>query len=158
VREELEVCQKGCYVMEETLKSALELGKLENPNTTEKLCATATDLRALCTDCFQMTQNSALRNGITLQHRIELEPGVFHLVNGLRLMQILLNLLSNAADAYTKSDSVTLSVTYQQYDRLADSDILCFRVIHTGMAIERAQQADLFRKYRSFSARAGSGV
>ena len=158
VRVELEVCHKGCHVMQETLNSALELGKLEDSSPTGNLRATATDLRKLCTDCVQMAQNSAQRDGITLQHRIELEPGVLHVVNGLRLIQVLMNLLANKVAPYPERDFVTLSVTYQQHDRLPGSDILCFRVIYTGTAIERAQQTDLFRKYRSLSARSGSGL
>lgn len=76
-------------------------------------------------------------------------------IDGIRLQQVLLNLLSNASK-FTRDGTVTLSVgAYRQ----AGAWRLVFEVADTGIGIELDQTTDIFRAYRQVQAvNGGTGL
>ena len=99
---------------------------------------------------------SSHRKGIAVRHSIDVGPHALHLLNNVRLTQVLMNLLSNAI-SYTDQGTVQLNVTWEHYDKLSDRDTINFRVIDTGKGIVKAVQADIFKKFRTLSVAAGTG-
>jgi signal transduction histidine kinase len=145
VRAELEICQKAGFAITGVLKNALDMSKLESSDESVKLQTQPTDITKLCSDCVQVARMSGQRKGIAVRHTIDGGPHTLHLLNNVRLTQVLMNLLSNAV-SYTDQGTVELQVTWEHYDKLGDTDTISFRVIDTGKGIDKAAQADIFKK------------
>ncbi|WP_321929138.1 sensor histidine kinase [Burkholderia cenocepacia] len=77
------------------------------------------------------------------------------LIDGIRLQQVLLNLLSNASK-FTRSGTVTLSV---HASREGDAWRLLFEVADTGIGIDITATTDIFRAYQQVQAvNGGTGL
>ena len=153
VRAELDTCQKAGFAITGVLNNALDMSKLESSDESIKLQSQPTDVTKLCSDCVQVARMSGHRKGIAVRHSIDVGPHALHLLNNVRLTQVLMNLLSNAV-SYTDQGTVQLNVTWEHYDKLSDRDTISFRVIDTGKGIDKAAQADIFKKFRTLSAAA----
>ena len=156
VRTELEICQKAGFAITGVLNNALDMSKLESSDDSVKLQTQPTDITKLCSDCVQVVRLSGQRKGIAVRHTIDAGPHALHLLNNVRLTQVLMNLLSNAV-SYTDQGTVELQVTWEHYDKHGDIDTISFRVIDTGEGIDKAAQADIFKKFRTLRAAAGTG-
>ena len=73
-------------------------------------------------------------------------------VDGRRLQQVLLNLLSNAAK-FTKNGTVTLSVTAKP---MGSACALNFAISDTGIGIDLSQNTDIFGAFQQIQAASGS--
>lgn len=109
-----------------------------------ELDAYETDVLSLCHDCLDIVRYSAeqkkldlrLDAGANLPSKVLLDP--------MRLKQILLNLLGNAVK-FTETGEVVLGVRY--VPGASDEGQLVFSVRDTGIGIDDAEQAHLFRPF-----------
>jgi signal transduction histidine kinase/CheY-like chemotaxis protein len=114
--------------------SRIEAGKLE-------LSPKKTNLRKLIDDTCSIVRFRAESKGVALNHSIENHVPQSVTVDGPRLRQILVNLLTNAVK-FTDEGSVQLSVNLQK--RHPDKVHLLFKVTDTGIGIEEKEQVKIF--------------
>lgn len=113
---------------------------------------TAIDLPLLLNDISEYTNSlcSLRKNSFCYQPPDGL-PRMVHL-DGKRLQQVLLNLLSNATK-FTHDGMVTLSVTAEPK---GDICVLHFAVSDTGIGIDLSQNVDIFGAFQQIQATSGS--
>jgi two-component system sensor histidine kinase EvgS len=122
--------------------SRIEAGRIE-------LEPTAVDVRQLLTAVLDLFAWQAARKGLRVDRRIDDRLASALVVDGTRLRQILLNLVSNAVK-FTERGSVGLSV-----DVLATSDreqSVRFTVSDTGIGVDDADIARLFSPFNQAEA------
>lgn len=115
--------------------SKLEVGKL-------RLHITAVDLSKMIHDAVSLTSNLIRENGNTLTVEIAPDLTTIH-TDDLRLRQILVNLLSNAAK-FTSQGQITVQVECLHE---ADGSVLYIKVSDTGSGIGADQLVRLFEPY-----------
>jgi signal transduction histidine kinase/CheY-like chemotaxis protein len=155
VLQELVMCQKGCAAIRDVLNCALDIGKLERSRQGVNDGAKPTSMLSLCGDCSGLAAVSAKMKGVTVDFVHNLHQDSLHHVNDVRLMQVLINLLSNAV-AYTTEGSITLDIA--SVSQNSTKDAVCFRVIDTGTGISKEQQLEVFKKFKTFSRASGTGL
>lgn len=103
-----------------------------------------TALLPIISDCYQTAKPIADKAGILML--LESAPSFPNaLTNGMRLKQILLNILSNAIKYNRPQGSVTLRIAVQ-------CDTVSFRVIDTGYGIAKDKQNALFNTFNRLGA------
>ena len=119
------------------LNDILDLSKIEAGHVT--LAQDRVDLRHLAGGCTKLIMPLAMRAGIEL--RADVAEDVPHIVigDGLRLRQIILNLLGNAAK-FTSDGSIVLGVAVA-------GDDLVISVGDTGIGIAPERQAAIFEEF-----------
>ncbi|PIQ25842.1 hypothetical protein COW36_22130 [bacterium (Candidatus Blackallbacteria) CG17_big_fil_post_rev_8_21_14_2_50_48_46] len=135
--------------------SKIEAGKLE-------LHAEPTDIRVLVSELKNLLESSFQLKGLNFEVRIASELPAFIHLDGLRLRQIALNLLSNALK-FTQRGKVLLEIAWQEQD--AQQGTLSLKVADTGLGIPEEAQARLFSafeqekdSYRQATAGTGLGL
>jgi len=114
--------------------SKIEAGKLE-------LSPEKTNLRKLIDDTCAITWFKAEEKGLFLTHSVENNVPENVTVDGPKLRQILVNLLTNAVKF---SDEGTVVLTVSLLERQGDKARLLFKVIDTGMGIKEKDRARIF--------------
>ncbi|WP_374662923.1 PAS domain S-box protein [Inhella sp.] len=122
------------------LNDLLDLSKIE----ANKLQIVANDfsLRHMVTGLLDMVRERAIANRVVLEADLADVPDALH-GDGMRLSQILLNLLSNAV-RFTEDGRVTLRARARTE---ADTHWVRFEVEDDGIGISEAQQERLFRVF-----------
>src|SRR6056297_3075166 len=118
--------------------SKIEAGKLE-------LSPEKTNLRKLLDDTCSIVRFRAEAKGVLLTHSVADNVPRTVEVDGPRLSQILVNLLTNAVK-FTDDGSVEL--TLRQLERHADKVRLLFKVQDTGIGIKETEQKRIFEPFR----------
>jgi len=117
--------------------SKVEAGRMELAPTTMSLA------RLLQSTAANFT-GSASSKGLVLTVTVDERIGPAHVVDGLRLRQILSNFLSNAIK-FTEAGFIEVALEWQGRD--GDGDRLVFRVTDTGIGVTPDQQARLFQPF-----------
>ncbi|MCK6390998.1 MAG: response regulator, partial [Azonexus sp.] len=117
--------------------SKIEAGKLEIANEDF-------ELRSVVDHCSDFVVDRIRQRGLAFS--IELDPNLPTRVNGdaLRIGQILLNYLANA-EKFTEQGSIRIEVNLQE--STAETSLLRFAVIDTGIGIPPDEQARLFQAF-----------
>jgi two-component system sensor histidine kinase EvgS len=117
--------------------SKIEAGKLG-------LSVQATSIAQLAQDVVNTYAHVASAKKLILQHDVDERIGPAHLVDSLRLSQILNNLLSNAIKFTTDGSVQIRAELLEQFD---GAQKIRFSVRDTGIGIDQAQKARLFQLY-----------
>ena len=88
---------------------------------------------------------SASSKGLVLACNVDERIGPAHVVDGLRLRQVLGNFLSNAIK-FTEAGMVEAALEWR--GREGDDDRVCFRITDTGIGVTPEQQARLFQPFQ----------
>jgi len=122
------------------INEILDLSKVESGKV--ELVEEAVDLPALLADLASTVEPLAARNGNRLV--LDCPPGIAAVTaDGMRLRQILLNLLGNAAK-FTRDGTIVLTIGR---DRAAGMDWLRFDIADTGIGMTPEQQSRLFESF-----------
>lgn len=126
------------------LNNVLDLSKLESEQTQLQLLET--DLRCLCEDILESFVAKAKFKGLTTEVYIDPAINGLYLCDGLRLRQVLENLLSNSLKFTSgKQGSVRLDVLCAATE--SNKQRISFHVIDNGMGISAEQQKHIFTSY-----------
>jgi two-component system sensor histidine kinase EvgS len=117
--------------------SKIEAGKLD-------LSAQATLIPLLVQDVLNTYAHAASAKKLILDHDVDKRIGAAHLVDPLRLSQILNNLVSNAIK-FTHQGSVRISV--ELLESLEGIEKIRFSVRDTGIGLDQMQKSRLFQLY-----------
>ncbi|MES2020724.1 MAG: PAS domain S-box protein [Pseudomonadota bacterium] len=136
-QQKLQMIAESGAAMMRLLNDILDLSKIEAGHVT--LAHDRVDLRHLARSCAKLILPIAMRSGLDL--RTEIADDVPNMVigDGLRLRQIILNLLGNAAK-FTEHGAITLSVA------MVDGDV-AISVGDTGIGIAPDRQAAIFGEF-----------
>lgn len=117
--------------------SKIEAGKLG-------LSVQATSIAQLVQDVVNTYAHVASAKKLILRHEVDERIGRAHLVDSLRLSQILNNLVSNAIK-FTPQGSVQIRA--ESLEQLNGAEKIRFSVRDTGIGLDQAQKARLFQLY-----------
>jgi PAS domain S-box-containing protein len=118
--------------------SKVEAGRLD-------LSPTTVSLPRLVQSTVANYSGSASSKGLVLTCEIDDRIGPAHVVDALRLRQVLGNFLSNAVKF---TDAGMVQVALEWLGRAGDSDRIAFRVTDTGIGVTPEQQARLFQPFQ----------
>ena len=111
-----------------------------------------TSLPTLMSDIVAIVRSTAEAKGLRLEFEDSLAPESYHMVDGQRIRQILLNLLNNAVK-FTSTGSVTLIVTIDDPgEGEGGPDRVRMRVADTGIGISEEQRKRLFKPFSQVDA------
>ena len=122
--------------------SKIEEGKLEL-----SLCTIS--VPQLLQEVVNTYSRTASAKSLLLRQYVDPRLGLAHLVDSLRLSQVLNNFVSNAIK-FTQQGEIEIRADL--LDRLELSERVCFSVKDTGVGIAREAQEQLFQRYRQESA------
>ncbi|MEO1492296.1 MAG: PAS-domain containing protein [Pseudomonadota bacterium] len=114
----------------------------------------ATDLAALLSDCVDMIRPRAEQKKLQLSLDHDLSMGSVAMIDGLRLSQVVINLITNAVK-YTQTGriDVTAHATRDEGDLVLHIDIM-----DTGCGIAPEELAAIFEKFKQIRAKSGGMV
>lgn len=136
-RQKLRMIADSGAAMMKLLNDILDLSKIEAGHVT--LARERVDLRDLAESCARLVMPLTIRAGLALRTDIADDVPAVVTGDGLRLRQIILNLLGNAVK-FTAQGSIVLSVA------MADGDIL-ISVGDTGIGIAADRQNAIFGEF-----------
>jgi PAS domain S-box-containing protein len=117
--------------------SKVEAGRIE-------LSPTTLSLRSLLQSVLANFAGASSSKGLLLSLRVDARVAQAHVVDGLRLRQILANFLSNAVK-FTEHGSIELVLEHRGIEN--DRELLRFQVVDTGIGVTAEQQARLFQPF-----------
>jgi len=117
--------------------SKVEAGRVE-------LSPTTLALRDLLQSVLANFAGASSSKGLLLRLRVDARVAPAHVVDGLRLRQILANFLSNAVK-FTEQGSIELALEHLGVEN--DRERLRFQVVDTGIGVTAEQQARLFQPF-----------
>lgn len=131
-------------LLKQVIGNILDFSKIESGKM--QLYETPTDLRALCAHVIKIFEFQANEQWNTLH--LEYDDTIPQKidVDGLRLEQVLLNLVGNAVK-FTHRGSITLKVTFTHDQQLPQSDSIHFEVCDTGIGISEAAIEKIFHEF-----------
>ncbi len=135
------------------MNNVLDAVKLDSPNS--KLNEASCSLRELITDVVDISLGGIRQKGLHLHLELAKDLPTFIWCDSLRLKQILLNLLSNAAK-YTDEGHILLEVKRIDDPSNSGSVKLRFSVVDTGRGIPQEKLSTLFREFEQCSPRDAS--
>ena len=138
---------KGGDHLLELISQVLEFNKIEAGNLT--LSIEPTPLRHVVETALQMIQSQADAEGIELIDETDATPSPFLLTDGTRLVQVLVNLLTNAVKYNRHGGRVSLS------GELRENDAFRFIVTDTGAGIPEDKQGGVFTPFDRLGREAG---
>lgn len=125
------------------LNDILDLSKIEAGHL--EVDPVEVDLPEVIGDTVHLFTQEASSKGLGLDYEIDLPPGLIVCTDGVRVRQVLTNLINNAIK-FTESGSVRIRVRTVQYD---DADLTArFEVIDTGMGMDAETQLRVFESFR----------
>ena len=122
------------------INEVLDLSKIEAGRM--ELVAESVDVQAILAETIAIAEPLVAKNANTLVLQCSPEVGVIQ-TDGMRLRQVLFNLLSNASK-FTDHGTITVSAART---RTAESDMIEFRVRDTGIGITPEQIGKLFQAF-----------
>lgn len=140
-RQKLQMIADSGAAMMRLLNDILDLSKIEAGHVS--LTEEAVDIRQLVDGCVQLLMPLAGRKGIDLTARYDSELPTFVVGDGLRLQQILLNLVGNGVK-FTDVGSVSVSAFVDQVEEGAE---LVIEVEDSGIGIAEDRQMAVFGQF-----------
>nr|WP_302565433.1 transporter substrate-binding domain-containing protein [Burkholderia metallica] len=144
----LGLIQGSASTLLQVLDDILDYSKIEAGQLT--LEPTSMEIRTLCDSVIGLIAGRAREKGIKLRVVVDAQVGARLRVDGVRLRQILFNLIGNAIK-FTESGSVTLRICV--VDEITEIDggrrmqMIEFRVEDTGIGVQPEQQAAIFAPF-----------
>jgi PAS domain S-box-containing protein len=123
------------------LNDILDISKIEAGQM--QIAPERVDFRHALRNCVKLIEPAAAQKGLRVWFDVEPELPMFVLVDGLRLRQIVLNLLGNAVK-FTEAGSISIEARRGWHDRRANIEIT---VVDTGIGIARDRQAAIFEQF-----------
>jgi signal transduction histidine kinase len=137
----------------ELVNEVLDVSRIEAGRVAVQLAPV--DLRRCLTEALPMVQGLAERLGVQLDDRVSQGSPCWVMADGLRLREVLINLVSNAVKYNVPGGRVDCSV------ELMEGQVL-LNVADTGVGLSAAQQAELFQPFNRVGAESsgieGSGM
>ena len=140
-RQKLQMIADSGAAMMRLLNDILDLSKIEAGHVS--LTEEAVDIRQLVDGCVQLLMPLAGRKGIELTARYDSELPTFVVGDGLRLQQILLNLVGNGVK-FTDAGSVNVSAFVDHVEEGAE---LVIEVEDSGIGIAEDRQMAVFGQF-----------
>ncbi len=123
------------------LNDILDISKIEAGQM--QIAPERVDFRHALRNCVKLIEPAAAQKGLRVWFDVEPELPMFVLIDGLRLRQIVLNLLGNAVK-FTETGSVSIEARRGWHDRRANIEIT---VADTGIGIPEDRQAAIFEQF-----------
>ncbi|WP_168355943.1 ATP-binding protein [Sphingomonas gei] len=123
------------------LNDILDISKIEAGQM--QIAPERVDFRHALRNCVKLIEPAAAQKGLRVWFDVEPELPMFVLIDGLRLRQIVLNLLGNAVK-FTEAGSVSIEARRGWHDRRANIEIT---VADTGIGIPEDRQAAIFEQF-----------
>ncbi|MDR6232394.1 ATP-binding protein [Pseudomonas oryzihabitans] len=142
VRDMLVTSQESTRSLQQVLDDTLDFSRLESGKLA--IVPQAVDLRSLIDSVLRLIAPQAQAKGLAVECRVDRHVAGRLEVDGSRLRQVLLNMLSNATKFTT---SGTLSFTLEVCATEAQRQSLLFGVQDTGIGISAEQQQRLFQPF-----------
>ena len=149
----VEIVRQSSRSLLRIIDDILDFSKIEAGKLT--LLPEPTSMRELVERVRNIYSGNASAKGLLLEAAVDAEVGGCYRVDGLRLQQILNNLVSNAIK-FTQSGRVSIRV--ERVARRAKSDVLRFTVEDTGIGIAADDLARLFEPYVQATSRNSGGT
>jgi PAS domain S-box-containing protein len=141
-RRTVQVIQQSARSLLQIIGDILDFSKVEAGRL--ELAPTTLSLPKLLQSTVANFSGSASSKGLVLTCVVDDRIGPAHVVDGLRLRQVLSNFLSNAVK-FTEAGMVEAALEWQ--GREGDGDRICFRITDTGIGVTPEQQARLFQPF-----------
>lgn len=138
----LDAVNRSAAMLRQLLDDTLDFSKIEAGALTLELLPV--DLRQLVASTQQMFAAQARSKGIQLVASVAPDVGCLHLADGVRLQQILFNLVGNALK-FTSRGGVFITVKSQRCDSGTEQVEICVR--DTGLGIAPAQLQRVFEPF-----------
>jgi len=119
--------------------SKIEAGKLE-------LDEVKTDILELTANITNVIEQKAYQKDLDIKLNIEDDVPRFAVIDPVRLRQVLINLLGNAAK-FTEQGYIELSLEFEKNSGEQNSGIFYFSVNDTGIGISKERQTKLFKAF-----------
>lgn len=142
-RRTIQVIQQSARSLLQIIGDILDFSKVEAGRL--ELSPSTVSLPQLLRSTVANFSGSASSKGLVLNCSIDDRIAPAHVVDGLRLRQILSNFLSNAIK-FTEKGFVEAALEWR--GREGDGDRVCFRVTDTGIGVTPEQQAKLFQPFQ----------
>ncbi|WP_158298991.1 ATP-binding protein [Sphingomonas psychrotolerans] len=123
------------------LNDILDISKIEAGQM--QIAPERVDFRHALRNCVKLIEPAAAQKGLRVWFDVEPELPMFVVVDGLRLRQIVLNLLGNAVK-FTEAGSVSIEARRGWHDRRANIEIT---VADTGIGIPEDRQSAIFEQF-----------
>ena len=123
------------------LNDILDISKIEAGQM--QIAPERVDFRHALRNCVKLIEPAAAQKGLRVWFDVEPELPMFVVIDGLRLRQIVLNLLGNAVK-FTEAGSVSIEARRGWHDRRANIEIT---VADTGIGIPQDRQAAIFEQF-----------
>lgn len=123
------------------LNDILDISKIEAGQM--QIAPERVDLRHALRNCVKLIEPTAAQKGLLVRFDVEPELPPFVLIDGLRLRQVILNLLGNAVK-FTEQGSVSLEALRGWHNGRANIEIT---VADTGIGIPEDRQAAIFEQF-----------
>lgn len=138
----LDMLTKSSESLMNILNDILDISKIDEGKFS--IIPQPTDLRALCKGVLDLMQFKAEEGEIVLSAEVDPSVPECVLIDGLRLNQILMNLIGNALK-FTPSGSVRLLLNHQR--QKGKKHEIKFSIIDTGIGISENGIANIFSEY-----------
>ncbi|MCE7039376.1 response regulator [Dyadobacter sp. CY312] len=138
----LEMLTQSSASLLNILNDILDISKIDEGKFS--VVAQATDLRTISKGIMDLMKFKADESGIILSSYVDANVPECLLVDGLRLNQILMNLVGNAIK-FTPAGSVELRIDHE--GKTGNAHQIKFSVIDTGIGISEAGMANIFLEY-----------
>ncbi|WP_434030578.1 ATP-binding protein [[Pseudomonas] boreopolis] len=132
----------SAQMLRQILDDILDFSKIEAGALA--LAAEPVDLRRVVGNVQQMLMPLATEKGLLLHHRVDAAVAGRHLADGVRLRQILFNLVSNAIKF---TDRGEVAIALEALDPQPGAQLLRLSVSDTGIGIPAEQKARLFQPF-----------
>ncbi|MDT8758218.1 ATP-binding protein [Sphingomonas psychrotolerans] len=123
------------------LNDILDISKIEAGQM--QIAPERVDFRHALRNCVKLIEPAAAQKNLRVWFDVEPELPMFVMVDGLRLRQIVLNLLGNAVK-FTEAGSISIEARRGWHDRRANIEIT---VADTGIGIPEDRQAAIFEQF-----------
>jgi signal transduction histidine kinase len=141
----MKIVNQSGHALLEIINNILDLSKIESGKL--ELVLEKIDLPIFCAQALDTIRFQALQKNITLSLSLseDLPSSIF--ADGMRLRQVLVNLIGNAVK-FTKNGEIELSIkTISNSLPSANSEILLFSVRDTGVGIKPENQKKIFQAF-----------